>query len=82
MATLTIRNVPAEVHRALQMRAAAHGHNIETEIRNILENCVKSEQRLRMGDALAAIGHRVGLEDQDLVAFERDRSPAEPVGFE
>ena len=28
MTTLTIRNVPAEVHRALQMRAAAHGHSI------------------------------------------------------
>ena len=82
MATLPIRNVPAEVHRALQMRAAAHGHSIETEIRHILENYVKSEQRLRMGNALAAIGQCAGLEDKDFVVFEIDSTPAEPMGFE
>ena len=48
MAILTIRNVPAEVHRALRVRAAAHGRSTEAEIRDILENCVKPEQRLRI----------------------------------
>ena len=64
MAILTIRNVPAEVHRALRVRAAAHGRSTEAEIRDILENCVKPEQRLRMGDALSAIGQRAGLKDK------------------
>ena len=82
MAILTIRNVPAEVHRALRVRAAAHGRSTEAEIRDILEICVKPEQRLRMGDALAAIGQRAGLKDKDFVVFERDRTPAEPMGFE
>ena len=82
MAILTIRNVPVEVHRALRVRAAAHGRSTEAEIRDILENCVKPEQRLRMGDALAAIGQRAGLKDKDFVVFERDRTPAEPMGFE
>ena len=82
MAILTIRNVPAEVHRALRVRAAAHGRSTEAEIRDILENSVKPEQRLRMGDALAAIGQRAGLKDKDFVVFERDRTPAEPMGFE
>ena len=82
MAILTIRNVPDEVHRALRVRAAAHGRSTEAEIRDILENCVKPEQRLRMGDALAAIGQRAGLKDKDFVVFERDRTPAEPMGFE
>ena len=82
MAILTIRNVPAEVHRALRVRAAAHGRSTEAEIRDILENSVMPEQRLRMGDALAVIGQRAGLKDQDFVVFERDSTPAEPMGFE
>ena len=82
MAVLTVRNVPAEVHRALRVRAAAHGRSTEAEIRDILENCVKPERRLRMGDALAAVGGRAGLTDEDFVIFQRDKTPAEPMGFE
>ena len=59
MAILTIRNVPAEVHRALRVRAAAHGRSTEAEIRDILENCVKPEQRLRMGEGPAARRFRI-----------------------
>ena len=81
MAVLTVRNVPDEVHRALRVRAAAHGRSTEAEIRDILENCVKPEQRLRMGDALAALGRRAGLTDQDVEALEGDKTPAEPMGF-
>ena len=82
MAILTIRNVPVEVHRALRVRAAAHGRSTEAEIRDILENCVKPQQRLRMGDALAAIGRDAGLKDRDFAVFERAKTPAEPMGFE
>ena len=81
MAVLTVRNVPDEVHRALRVRAAAHGRSTEAEIRDILENCVKPEQRLRMGDALAALGRRAGLTNQDIEALERHQPPAEPMGF-
>ena len=82
MATSIVNNIPVEVCRALQMRAAAHGHSTEMEIRNLLQNGVKAEQRLRMGDAMAAIGHRFDLKDQDLAVFEGDKTPAEPMGFE
>ena len=81
MAVLTVRNVPDEVHRALRMRAAAHSRSTEAEIRDILENSVKPEQRLRMGDALAALGRRAGLTAQDFEALERQQLPAEPMGF-
>ena len=81
MAVLTVRNVPDEVHRALRVRAAAHGRSTEAEIRDILENCVKPEQRLRMGDALAALGRRAGLTNQDIEALEHHQPPAEPMGF-
>jgi plasmid stability protein len=71
-----------EVHRALRVRAAMHGRSTEAEIREILAQAVKPEQRIRMGDALAKIGCRVGLTDQDLEVFEHDKAPAEPMKFE
>jgi hypothetical protein len=43
---------------------------------------VKPKQRIRMGDALAAISRRAGLEDEDFVVFERDKTPAEPIIFD
>ena len=82
MPAITVRNLPDEVHRALRVRAAMHGRSTEAEIREILEQAVKPEQRIRMGDALAEIGRRVGLTDQDLEVFERDKTPAEPMKFE
>ena len=82
MAILTVRNVPDEVHRALRVRAAAHGRSTEAEVRDILENSVRPEQRLRMGDALAAIGRNAGLKDKDFVVFDHSKTPAEPMDFE
>ena len=84
MASITIRNVPDDVHRALRIRAAQHGHSAEAEIRQILERAVKPPKRIRLGDALAALGRKVGLTDKDIAVIEemRDKSPAEPVKFE
>jgi plasmid stability protein len=81
MPAITVRNLSQETHRALKVRAARHGRSTEAEVRDILEAAVRPAQRLRIGDALAALGRRVGLEDQDL-AFERDKTPAEPISFE
>lgn len=84
MAILTVRNVPDEVHRALRLRAAVHGHSTEAEVREILESAVKSEKRVRMGDALAELGRRVGLTNDDFAVLDqvRDKVPAEPMRFE
>lgn len=82
MSTVTIRNLPDEVHRALRVRAASHGRSTEAEIRDILESAVKPAQRIRMGDALAEIGRRIGLTDEDMEYFERDKTPAEPMSFD
>ncbi|MCG1018425.1 MULTISPECIES: plasmid stabilization protein [Burkholderiaceae] len=72
------------MHRALCLRAAVHGRSTEAEVREILENAVKSEKRVRMGDALAELGRRVGLTNDDFALLDqvRDKMPAEPVGFE
>jgi plasmid stability protein len=36
MATLTIRNLPDETHKALRVRAALNGRSVEEEVRRIL----------------------------------------------
>lgn len=84
MAILTVRNVPDEVHRALRVRAAQHGRSAEAEVREILANAVKPDQRLRIGDALAELGKKVGLTNEDFAVFDqvRDKTPAEPMRFE
>jgi plasmid stability protein len=84
MASITVRNVPDEVHRALRVRAAQHGCSAEAEIRDILERAVKPAKRVRFGDALAALGRKVGLTDEDIAIIDqaRDKSPAKPMKFE
>ncbi|HEX5314163.1 MAG TPA: Arc family DNA-binding protein, partial [Gammaproteobacteria bacterium] len=53
MPAVTVRNLPAETHRALKLRAARHGRSTEAEIRAILEDATIAENRLKIGSALA-----------------------------
>ena len=84
MATVTVRNLPDEVHRALRVRAATHGRSTEAEIRDILESTVCPSERLRLGTALAELGRRVGLTDDEAEHLNqlRDKTPADPMSFE
>lgn len=82
MPAVTVRNLSEETHRALKVRAAHHGRSTEAEIRAILDDAVRPEERVRMGEALAALGREIGLQDDDLVYFERERTPTEPISFE
>jgi plasmid stability protein len=82
MAMLTVRNLPNEVHRALRVRAAMHGRSTEAEVRAILEEAVKPEGRVKLGSLLASIGREARLTDEELAAFERDKTPATPIDLE
>ncbi len=84
MTILTVRNVPDDVHRALRVRAAQHGRSTEAEVREILAAVVKPEKRVRVGEALAAIGRKIGLTNEDFAVFEsvRDKTPAKPLSFD
>ncbi|WER46008.1 plasmid stabilization protein [Cupriavidus sp. WKF15] len=74
MATLTVRDLPDETHRALQALAAAHGRSTEAEVRDILVRAVNSPGRVRMGDALAGLGRRLGLTNADVEVLEQTRN--------
>jgi len=84
MAMLTVRNIPDEVHRALPVRAAQHGHSMEAEVREILESAVAPEGRVKLGTLLADIGRKANLTEEEFAVFEqvRDKTPARPVSFE
>ena len=79
MASVTVRNLPDETHRALRVRAATHGRSTEAEIRAILELTVRPEGRIKLGTLLAEIGRELGGVELEI---ERDRTPAEPMSFE
>lgn len=83
MSMLTVRNLPDEVHRALRVQAAQHGHSTEAEVREILALAVKPETRVRLGEALAALGRKIGLTNEDFVVFQQvsEKTPAEPLKF-
>ncbi|MDX2224990.1 MAG: plasmid stabilization protein [Rhodospirillaceae bacterium] len=73
MAAVTIRNLSAEVHRALKVRAAQHNLSTEAEMRAILEAAVRPAGRLRLGTALAEISRKHGITNADVEALERAR---------
>ena len=78
MASVTVRNLPDETHRALRVRAATHGLSTEAEIRAILENAVRPENRIKLGSLLAEIGREAGGVDLDI---ERDKTLVNPLDF-
>lgn len=79
MASISVRNLPDQVRKALRVRAARHGRSTEAEIREILANAVQPEGRVKLGSLLAEIGQEAGGVDLPL---RRNKIPAEPVSFE
>ena len=85
MASVTVRNLPDEVHRALRVRAAQHGRSTEAEIRDILEIAARPPQRIKLGSLLASIAREAGgLTDEEVEQINhlRDKTPAEPMRFD
>ncbi|MBQ7627240.1 MAG: plasmid stabilization protein [Rhodocyclaceae bacterium] len=85
MASVTVRNLPDEVHRALRVRAAQHGRSTEAEIRDILEIAARPPLRIKLGSLLASIAREAGgLTDEEVEQINqlRDKTPAEPMRFD
>ncbi len=84
MPTITVRNLPDELHRALRVRADRNGRSVEAEVREILAATVAAESRLKLGSLLADFGRQAGLTDEDAAVFEglRSKSPIRAIDFE
>ena len=70
MATMTVRNIPDEIHNALKVRAKLHNRSAEAEVLAILEEAIRPEARVGMGDALASLGRKIGLTNDDFAVFD------------
>jgi len=84
MGMMTIRNIPDEIHKGLRERARRNKRSAEAEVRAILEEAIQPQAPLRMGDALAELGRKAGLSDDDweAIANSRVRTIVEPMRFE
>ena len=82
MATLTIRNLPDEVHDALRRQAAEHRRSMEAEARAVLAAAMEPRpteaERRRAIDDLQAMGRRIAqtlppgwLVSEELIAERR-----------
>lgn len=80
MATVTVRNLPEETHRALRVRAAHHGRSTEAEIRVILEETVRPSKRLKIGSEIHRIAGEIGYMDD--LKITRQRSQIRGATFE
>lgn len=78
MAVVTVRNLPEETHRALKVRAAQRGRSTEAEIRKILEDAVRPDERVKIGSALATFASQFGGIELDVT---RDQTPTDPARF-
>jgi plasmid stability protein len=65
-------------------RSAQHGRSIEAEVPEVLSTAVTSDSRVRVGDALAAIGREIGLTNEDFVVLESlvDERLTNPLSFD
>jgi plasmid stability protein len=63
MVQLLVRQIEEEVKTRLKRRAASHGRSMEEEVRHILRNAVKEDNRpvTRLGSRIAARFGKDGL---------------------
>ncbi len=76
MATMTVRNLPDDVHRRIRLYAAEHGISAEAAARRILDEATRPADRL--GDIVAAFAR---ARQADFPDTPRDRTPVEPAEF-
>ncbi len=65
MAQLVVRNLEDDVKAALQARARRHRRSLEAEVRDILRNAAKTEERPAggLGSEIAARFRVLGLQE-------------------
>jgi plasmid stability protein len=67
MAQLIVRNLDEAVKRKLKKRAEKHGHSMEKEVRDILRNAVKDDDKPQkgLGTQIAERFKGLGLRAED-----------------
>ena len=83
MGQLVVRNIENEVKTKLQRRAKRHGRSMEEEVREILRDATKNEDRSRrgLGTEIAALFRECGLKSGEEFAELRGFT-IQPPDFE
>ncbi len=79
MGSMTLRNIPDEVHHKLKQRAAANKRSTEAELREILKDAISKDSELGFGSRMAAM---FSHGDGDGLEIERDKTSPRAVDFE
>jgi len=80
MAAITVRSLDEHVKERLRVRAARHGRSMEAEVRSILTEAVREEDRhTNLAEALLDTFGRLGGVDLELPP--RDIPDREPLDF-
>jgi antitoxin FitA len=79
MAAVTIRNLAEETRRAIKHRAKQNGRSAEAEMRAILDEAVRPQERMKVGTWLHNRAMEFGGFDLDI---KRDQTPIEPAVFD
>jgi antitoxin FitA len=68
MAQLVVRNIEDDVKARLQARARRHRRSLEAEVRDILRNAAKAEDRPAggLGTEISALFRGLGLKEGDI----------------
>lgn len=76
MPTMTVRNLPEDVHRRIRLYAAEHGLSAEAAARRLLDEATRPTERL--GDVVAAFAR---ARHADFPDVPRNPAPIEPADF-
>jgi len=79
MAQLVVRNIDEEVKRRLKLRAEAHGHSMEAEVRQILRDATLAPpgEEFGLGTRIARMFEGIGLREGELPTLP-DEEPRIP----
>jgi plasmid stability protein len=79
MATLTVRNIDAVIKERLRVRAAQHGHSMEAELRQILQDTLREPEPPPTANLYQRIRARLApLGGVDLELTPREQAPDPP----
>lgn len=76
MPSMTVRNLPEDLHRRIRLYAAEHGLSAEAAVRRLLDEATRPAERL--GDVVAAYARARAV---DFPETPRDRTPVSPADF-
>jgi len=76
MPSMTVRNLPEDLHRRIRLYAAEHGLSAEAAVRRLLDEATRPAERL--GDVVAAYARARAV---DFPETSRDHTPVSPADF-